>query len=231
MGILILFGAAMIGGIIPLYVAYKNSSIPLKLLLSFSGAFLFGITILELLPEVYSYPSQYIGLFIILGFLIQIVLEHFSKGIEHGHIHHHEPSYPYGVIISLCLHGLIEGIPISVHNNLSLIAGISIHHIPAAFALASLLKAQHIPNRTILLSIVLFGIMSPLGVFLGNSLKGDAGLLTSIVPYCMAIVIGIFLHISTTIVFESSVEHTYNYKKMTAILFGIGLAVLSVYIA
>ena len=40
----------------------------------------------------------------------------------------------------------------------------------------------------------------------------------------MALVIGIFLHISTTILFESSEEHRFNYYKLITILLGAGLA-------
>jgi len=43
----------------------------------------------------------------------------------------------------------------------------------------------------------------------------------------MAFVIGIFMHISTTILFESSDIHRFNYAKLGAIIVGAGLAVLS----
>jgi uncharacterized membrane protein YadS len=43
----------------------------------------------------------------------------------------------------------------------------------------------------------------------------------------MATVIGIFLHISTTILFESNVDHRFNFYKMIAIIIGAGIAVLN----
>jgi hypothetical protein len=43
----------------------------------------------------------------------------------------------------------------------------------------------------------------------------------------MAVVIGIFLHISTTILFESYEEHRYNLYKLLTILAGAGLAMLT----
>ncbi|MGB3150955.1 MAG: ZIP family metal transporter, partial [Maribacter sp.] len=59
-----------------------------KLLLAFSGAFLLSLTIFELLPEVYeSSDTKIVGVFIMLGILLQIFLEFFSKGAEHGHVH------------------------------------------------------------------------------------------------------------------------------------------------
>jgi fucose permease len=44
----------------------------------------------------------------------------------------------------------------------------------------------------------------------------------------MAVVIGIFMHIATTILFESSESHRFNLAKGLAILLGIGLGVGSV---
>ena len=47
----------------------------------------------------------------------------------------------------------------------------------------------------------------------------------------MGIVIGIFLHISTTILFESNADHKINKKKMLAVLTGIGIALIGFYSA
>jgi hypothetical protein len=44
----------------------------------------------------------------------------------------------------------------------------------------------------------------------------------------MAFVIGIFMHISTTILFESSDIHRFNVTKLMAIALGTALGVLSV---
>ena len=43
----------------------------------------------------------------------------------------------------------------------------------------------------------------------------------------MAFVIGIFMHISTTILFESSDIHRFNFAKLAAIVVGTALAILS----
>ncbi len=59
-----------------------------KLLLAFSGAFLLALTIFELFPEAYvGTDSKTVGVFIMAGILLQIFLEFFSKGAEHGHVH------------------------------------------------------------------------------------------------------------------------------------------------
>ena len=55
-----------------------------RLLLAFSGAYLLSVTILHLLPEVYTESTDYkrIGIFILVGIILQSVLESFSKGAE-----------------------------------------------------------------------------------------------------------------------------------------------------
>ena len=69
----------------------KSKPLNLKLFLAFSGAFLLSTTIFELLPEVYQHvDTKQIGVFIMGGILLQILLEFYSKGAEHGHLHHHD---------------------------------------------------------------------------------------------------------------------------------------------
>src|SRR5688572_1993621 len=88
----------------------------LKLFLAFSGAFLFSVTVLSLIPEIYEQGGHYTGVFVLLGFFFQIILEQFSKGIEHGHLHVNEKAahkrIPYEVFIGLGLHSFLEGMPL-----------------------------------------------------------------------------------------------------------------------
>ena len=43
----------------------------------------------------------------------------------------------------------------------------------------------------------------------------------------VAVVIGIFLHIATTILFETGEDHRFNIQKFLAILAGAGIAVVT----
>ena len=60
----------------------KPSNKFVRLVLAFSGAYLLSVTILHLLPEVYTETNNYkkTGIFILLGIVIQSILESFSKG-------------------------------------------------------------------------------------------------------------------------------------------------------
>lgn len=228
--LILLFVSCFAGGI-STFIFQKDNTRRLKLILSFSGAYLFGISVLHLIPDVYRNGSAHIGLYVLAGFIFQIVLEQFSEGIEHGHIHkaaHEHYIFPYGIMISLCLHAFLEGMPLVEKQQNELLFGIALHHIPASFALGSVLIQNRIHRKWIIFLIVLFSMMSPSGYLLSTALSnGLIGNLSAYFDRIMAVVIGIFLHISTTILFESSVDHHFNRKKLIAVLLGTAIAILS----
>ena len=231
--LILLFSSSLLGGL-AIFLFKKDNTNRLKLVLSFSGAYLFAITVLHLMPDVYSSNNPQIGLFILGGFLLQIFMEQFSEGIEHGHIHkhsHQHVAFPIGIMISLCLHAFLEGMPLAQGQHQELVYGIALHHIPAAFALGSVLLGNKLSKGRISGLLILFALMSPLGYWLSFEIgQGSVGNIEVYFDQIMAVVIGIFLHISTTILFESSVDHKFNLKKVIAVLFGIGIALLGFFI-
>jgi zinc and cadmium transporter len=225
--VIVLFLGAFTGGM-SVFLFKGDNHKNLKLVLSFSGAYLFGITVLHLIPDAYHSNDNYVGVFILIGFLFQIVLEQFSEGIEHGHMHkpsHDHAAFPFGILISLCIHAFLEGMPLAEGNQNQLVWGIAIHHIPAAFALATVLIANQQGKNKTVFYIVLFAIMAPAGYFFSNALStGGIGNLQQYFSRIMGVVIGIFLHISTTILFESNSDHKFTVRKMVAVLLGVGIA-------
>lgn len=214
--------AVAIGVMLVVIFKQKKSSYA-KILLSFSGAFLLALTLFDLLPEVYEHlEGKQTGLFIMSGILIQIILEFFSKGAEHGHvhIHKHETSFPWLLFISLCIHSFLEGFPIHQHNDM--VYGVLIHKIPIAALLTMYLLQSHFTKTQIIGFLVVFASMTPLGTVISNNVE----LVSGYVYYINAIVIGIFFHISTIILFESSEGHKFNLSKLVSILLGVGIAYL-----
>ena len=85
-----LIGSVLAGGLlVSLLQKSKNDQI-IKLMLAFSGGFLLSIAFIHFIPELYEQSELSIGVYILIGFLIQIILEFFSGGIEHGHVHYHK---------------------------------------------------------------------------------------------------------------------------------------------
>jgi zinc transporter ZupT len=141
---------------------------------------------------------------------------------------------PFGIIASMCLHTFLEGIPLGafIENNskisYSILVGIALHEFPAAFALAIILKGLKLTNRTILILMTIYCLTSPFGAILSFSLNYNVP--ESVFSQFMAFVIGTFLHISTTILFESSEHHKFTRLKTYAVFIGVLLALFVVFI-
>ena len=203
----------------------KPSTSKVQLLLAFSGAYLLSITILHLLPEVYLSNNSSIGLFILLGLLLQLIIDFFSKGAEHGHIHLQEDAiFPWALFFSLSIHAFMEGIPLAHnHNHEHLLWAIVIHKIPIAVILGTFFVKSKIKKTHAILFLILFSLMSPLGSLAGEQIHFLVNYKTQIT----AVIIGIFLHISTIILFETSKDHKFNLLKFLAILTGMVVAFLA----
>ncbi len=211
--------SVLLGYVIALFLKPKNKT-NLKLLLAFSGSFLLSLTVMHLLPDVYKSNNPNVGIFIIIGILFQIILEFFSQGAEHGHVHGHEKmsQIPWLLFISLCIHALLEGLPVSRHHDLAI--GIAIHHLPIAIILTTFFVNSNLNKKAIFVFMVTFAIMTPFGTILSDYLP----LLNQYYNHITAIVIGILFHISSTIIFESSEGHKFNIAKISMIILGIMLA-------
>ena len=212
--------SVVIGFIISLFLKPSTSG-KFQLLLSFSGAYLLSVTVFELLPEVYS-TGESVGIFIMAGLLLQILLEFISKGVEHGHMHLDKTTnkFPLLLLISLSIHSLLEGFPLEHSDHL--LTGVVVHKIPVAAILAAFLLNSNIGKFRAILFLALFAIMTPLGSWL----QANFSAIDQYHTYINAMVIGIFLHVSTTILFEASKNHSFNASKLGVIIFGILLAYL-----
>lgn len=239
---MILFTIAMliisvyIGGFLVQSLKEKQNGQLIKLLLAFSGGFLLSIGFIHFIPELYEEAESSIGYFILIGFLIQLLLEYFSGGIEHGHVHHHgHGKFPLAILLALCAHAFLEGIPLggqlsghhlaTTHehgNDHTLLIGIVTHRIPVAIALTTLLIASGVQKFKLWLALTAFALISPLGLWIGmqefNFKEIDINAL-------LAVVVGMFLHISTTIIFETSENHKFNFLKLFTIMAGACLAI------
>lgn len=211
--------SVLIGYLIALLLKPKAKQ-NLKLLLAFSGSFLLSLTVMHLLPDVYESNNKSVGVYIMLGILFQIILEFFSKGAEHGHVHGHDKmtKMPWLLFISLCIHAFLEGFPVGHHHNLAY--GIAIHHLPIAIILTTFFLNAELNKIELFFFMLTFAVMTPFGTLISNNFS----ILNDYYTQITAVVIGILFHISSTIIFESSEGHKFNIAKVSMIILGIVLA-------
>jgi zinc and cadmium transporter len=231
---IILVLSALLGGALVIW-KLKPSGTWLKLLISFSGALLLGLCMVHLIPfSMHASPSR-AGLLVMGGFLLQLLLEYFSEGIEHGHAHHHqsaEKGFPFVVMLSLCVHSLIEGMPFGHHGHEHgdrLLIGIVMHNLPVGMVLAGMLMKSGISKLETFMWISIFALMAPLGTILyATYLNGmaDQASIEVITGDVTAVMVGILLHVSTTILFEADAGHRFNLLKFVSIITGFILSAL-----
>jgi zinc and cadmium transporter len=239
--VLILFTIALAAGLVAFYVPKINEG-SYKLLLVFAGSYLFSITIIHILPELFHASSSpgYIGIFVLVGFFLQQSLEFFSSGVEHGHIHTHDKGHSHAessawiVLVALFAHSFLEGgllaHPRTIehhHDSNTLLWGIALHKAPEAFALMSVLLCEVKAKWKALMLLTIFALASPLGLYFSNYLLVNDWMSSQAFTFLFAVVSGNFLHISTTIVFESSLDHKFNARKMGVAVVAAALAVVA----
>jgi len=249
--LIVLFFTPLIAGLM-IYLVPSAKGSNFKLLLVFAGSYLFAITVTHILPELYrqNMELELIGLFVLAGFFLQQFLEYFTSGVEHGHIHTHEHDHEHHhhshthqtvsalvLLSALCVHAFLEGSMLAQPATLGLgydvnavLLGIALHRAPAAFALMTVLASQLHSKTRALPYLIGFSIAAPIGLlissyFIESNVMSDTSLI-----YLYALVSGNFLHISTTIVFESSPEHRFHAKKLAVAVVGALLAVAVEYI-
>ena len=228
---IILFITVIISGSLIFIFKSDNPKI-LKLMLAFSGSFLIGISFLKLVPEVFCSGVRFAGLFVMAGYLIQLVLELITEGVEHGHSHVHrddEKVSPFILLIGLCIHAFLEGTPIATAVDpgvrQSLVIGIIIHNVPISFTLMGLFLHYGCSKTKMVIYLSVFAVMTPVGSIVSNLLPFTSAVsMQHFFTYVMAVVIGIFLHVSTSILFEAEDNHKYNIQKFIIICFGIAVA-------
>ena len=152
-----------------------------KVLNAFTGAYLFALVVLHLLPDLYeaepgvTIKPLIIGGFILLGFFLQIALDAISMGIEHGHAHEIHGRMAFGILAGLCVHAFVEALALgqspdhqtardlAAHH--FLLVSIVVHNYPISIALLGMLLQSGMKKSRALACLGLFAILAPIGVF------------------------------------------------------------------
>ena len=245
--LLVLFITPLLAGLL-IFLVPRGKNTNYRMLLVFAGSYLFAITVIHILPELYqqSRGLELIGLFVLIGFFLQQLLEYFTSGVEHGHLHtnehahahahphdHHHAAVSALVLLSaLCIHAFLEGGMLAespdntpVYDTNAILLGIALHRAPAAFALMTVLAVQLHSRKKAIPYLIGFSLAAPIGLLISSYLASEDVLSSTGLIYLYALVSGNFLHISTTIVFESAPGHKFDARKMAIAVFGALVAV------
>ncbi len=211
-------------------------------LLAFSGSFLLSITFLHLLPETFRpvlsmEVNTRAGIYLLIGFFIQLLIQRFTHGVEHGHAHvhpheHHIPLVP--IIAGLTVHAFMEGLPLGFNylahgTEPSLYLAVGVHKLPEAMLVTSLVLAVKGKQKA-WLALIYFSLITPVAAMLAQVLGQQYSFISQAVVVLIPIVAGAFIHIATTIFFESGTkQHMLSWQKISAMIVGVGLALGTLY--
>ena len=218
----------------------------------FGGAFLLASCFINLVPHMFLGEGTErfvtpdlnfkIAASVMVGFLIQLLLETLTQGAEHGHNHceccqeehdavehHHEHHHHHGhchsqkthpmsgLLIGLSIHAFLEGMPLvdldgDVHQGL--LWGIVLHNIPIALVMLGLCISNGYSLWKSLGLLVTFAIMTPLGSLCNLYLVPQSEVLQSLI---MGVVVGILLHVSVSILFDHD-HNQFSWAKFGLII-------------
>lgn len=216
----------------------------MQLLLAFSGAFLLSITFLHLLPETFeefrdklNNTQNHVGYYILGGFFFQLFIQRFTHGVEHGHVHvhpnPHEHQVPvWSIVAGLSLHAFMEGLPLGFNylnpaTGPSLYFAVAAHKLPEAMLLTMLMYSLR-GRKQAIITLVGFSLLTPIAGILATYLGMHYGFISRLVTILIPIVAGAFIHIATTIFFESGTkQHLLTWQKVIAMTIGLSIGVIT----
>lgn len=235
---LFLFLITLAGGSAPLWMKGLNDR-KTNYLLAFSGSFLLSITLLHLLPETFKDLGDKAGIFVLTGFFVQLLIQRLTHGIEHGHTHIHVENHGHNhsaqltsIIAGLSLHAFMEGLPLGFNYRMpgteySLFLAVAAHKLPEVMLLVSLIYSLKGRSQAIF-ALFFFSLITPVASLLAAFLGEKYMAMSEVVMWIIPVVAGAFIHIATTIFFESGTkQHMLTRQKTLAILIGVGLGLLT----
>ncbi|MCC6601298.1 MAG: ZIP family metal transporter, partial [Crocinitomicaceae bacterium] len=132
---------------------------------------------------------------------------------------------PFGLHTHSHGHEHLNDVPHDNRN--SLLLGISLHKITEALVFTALLVNSGWQKNKAFFWLAMFALVAPAGAFFHYFIhrQGWEGA-ADFTPALTGVLIGILLHVSTTIIFESEEGHRFNWMKFLSVILGIGMAAL-----
>lgn len=170
-----------------------------------SGVFL-GAGLLHMLAdsagEFAELNFEYPVAFLLAGlmFLFLLWLEHLGRD-KYEHQGEQSPAFAVLATVMLAIHALLAGAALGLSNQLAIfimvLIAILAHKWAASFALAIQINKSSLAPKTGVMYFIIFAVMTPLGIFLGNSINQHITALPLLSPIFTALAAGTFLYLGT----------------------------------
>lgn len=200
-----------------------------------SGIFL-GAAFFHMLPDAIKIFAELYGTatypipeaICVSGFLLLLFLERLS--LMRSSL---QPTYaiPYIITIILIIHALVEGMALGIGATFSevfmLLIAILAHKGSESFALCVTLLRHQLPFKRVLVMVIFFSLMTPLGISLGTAINyftfGGNGKLAAAIFNAFAA--GTFLYISTLhhIHFHKHTKEAQGALEFICLVFGVAV--------
>ena len=211
----------------------------MKYLFALSAGYLLSFSFLNYLPNVYNDQNLAGGLFVLFGFIAQIILEFFTDGIGHGHeIQTKTPDRKTHLVpfLSLLLMFSIEGYVVGLNFftspslshfikdiQIALVYGLILYHLPVFLSIHRNNLLSFNSNKFNTIKFISYFTALPFGVFV-SYLFCDIFKLNHTLAMTQFLV-GMLLNNSTLILFESSSDHKINTLKLISVFTGVLLSI------
>lgn len=225
---LLIFVAAMIGGLFPLWRKWSDEL--LHMFVSFGAGIFIGTVFLHLLPEALSSEHAHDAApFILIGFLVVFFIEKFLFSLGENGSRNTHTVISVAAFLGLSVHSIIAGFGLAVGSRFEgldsvLFYSIITHKTTAAFSLMSLFLLAQYNKKKCLLLLLLFSLMTPFGALvLGPVLPSHEGYL---LHASIGLTAGTFLYVSVGELLPE-VFHTSEKKWQKLILLLLGIFLIS----
>ena len=230
----LVFLAGFGGGLLSFVMSHEKQNLVNYLLIA-TGAYLFSVLLRHIIPHAIIHYGENILVWVLAGFFLQHIIQQFSQGVEHGHAHIHEhlPLHKlFYIILGLGIHAFFEAAPLvdsyPTKNIFSgLLIGLILHKIPECFALACLVSHCVKTPMQRFLWVFFFATITPISISLFAYYQQSNLFSENIFGIVIGLICGTLLHISTTIIFETTNnKHQIKWYKILCLIIGFVVSLL-----
>lgn len=244
-----IFGVAVVGGVVPFLVRWNDRSLHIALALA-TGVFL-GAVFLHLLPEVAMQaaalgndahaghdhgpenPAAHVHadllpwLAMLIGVLGVYMIEAFVlRTHDHDDLHRHR-AVSIAALLGLAVHALMAGLAFATVRDETiggaLLLAILCHKGFESFSLTTVFQLAQFSRRRVLLVILGFALVTPIGILLGDSIARHLG--GNGITFLNALAAGTFLYVSLCELLTEVFHHREDGAAKMGLL-GLGIAIM-----